>query len=436
MKRILIVEDEQVIREALTKLLQRNSYKVDSAESVEQAQQKYQLSDYSLLLVDVRLPGAPGTSLIEKGQNTPVLVMTSYASVRSAVDAMKQGAADYIAKPFDHNELLSTIKRLIQQAQSNQPLDTTDETQPTVGMIGNCRAMQQVYSLIEKVAPTDASVLILGESGTGKELAARAIHQLSQRKDAKFVAVNCAAIPETLVESELFGHIKGAFTSAHSNRIGMLETADHGTLFLDEVAELPLSAQARLLRVLQNGEMRRVGSEQVIQVDIRLLAATNRDLRKMVEQDQFRSDLYFRLHVVELTLPPLREREQDIQVLAEQILQQLCEQLDKPVMQLSPEARASISRYPWPGNVRELKNALERAVILSDDQQISAGLLSIKTSQQTSTDNSSSLEDYFRQFVLENQQTMTETELAKQLGISRKTLWERRQRMDLPKPGK
>jgi len=436
MKRILIVEDEQVIREALTKLLQRNSYKVDSAESVEQAQQKYQLSDYSLLLVDVRLPGAPGTSLIEKGQNTPVLVMTSYASVRSAVDAMKQGAADYIAKPFDHNELLSTIKRLIQQAQSNQPLDTTDETQPTVGMIGNCRAMQQVYSLIEKVAPTDASVLILGESGTGKELAARAIHQLSQRKDAKFVAVNCAAIPETLVESELFGHIKGAFTSAHSNRIGMLETADHGTLFLDEVAELPLSAQARLLRVLQNGEMRRVGSEQVIQVDIRLLAATNRDLRKMVEQDQFRSDLYFRLHVVELTLPPLREREQDIQVLAEQILQQLCEQLDKPVMQLSPEARASISRYPWPGNVRELKNALERAVILSDDQQISADLLSIKTSQQTSTDNSSSLEDYFRQFVLENQQTMTETELAKQLGISRKTLWERRQRMDLPKPGK
>jgi len=303
-------------------------------------------------------------------------------------------------------------------------------------MIGNCRAMQQVYSLIEKVAPTDASVLILGESGTGKELAARAIHQLSQRKDAKFVAVNCAAIPETLVESELFGHIKGAFTSAHSNRIGMLETADHGTLFLDEVAELPLSAQARLLRVLQNGEMRRVGSEQVIQVDIRLLAATNRDLRKMVEQDQFRSDLYFRLHVVELTLPPLREREQDIQVLAEQILQQLCEQLDKPVMQLSPEARASISRYPWPGNVRELKNALERAVILSDDQQISADLLSIKTSQQTSTDNSSSLEDYFRQFVLENQQTMTETELAKQLGISRKTLWERRQRMDLPKPGK
>jgi len=436
MKRILIVEDEQVIREALTKLLQRNSYKVDSAESVEQAQQKYQLSDYSLLLVDVRLPGAPGTSLIEKGQNTPVLVMTSYASVRSAVDAMKQGAADYIAKPFDHNELLSTIKRLIQQAQSNQPLDTTDETQPTVGMTGNCRAMQQVYSLIEKVAPTDASVLILGESGTGKELAARAIHQLSQRKDAKFVAVNCAAIPETLVESELFGHIKGAFTSAHSNRIGMLETADHGTLFLDEVAELPLSAQARLLRVLQNGEMRRVGSEQVIQVDIRLLAATNRDLRKMVEQDQFRSDLYFRLHVVELTLPPLREREQDIQVLAEQILQQLCEQLDKPVMQLSPEARASISRYPWPGNVRELKNALERAVILSDDQQISADLLSIKTSQQTSTDNSSSLEDYFRQFVLENQQTMTETELAKQLGISRKTLWERRQRMDLPKPGK
>lgn len=436
MNRILIVEDEQVIREALTKLLQRNDYKVDSAESVEQAQHKYQLSDYSLLLVDVRLPGAPGTSLIEKVQNTPVLVMTSYASVRSAVDAMKQGAADYIAKPFDHNDLLSAIARLIHQAQSNQAPDSVDEAQPIAGMTGNCQAMQQVHSLICKVAPTDASVLILGESGTGKELAARAIHELSQRKDEQFVAVNCAAIPETLVESELFGHIKGAFTSADSNRIGMLETADHGTLFLDEVAELPLSAQARLLRVLQNGEMRRVGSEQVIQVDIRLLAATNRDLRKMVEQDKFRSDLYFRLQVVELTLPPLRERGQDIQVLAEQILRQLCQQLEKPLMQLSPEALASIASYPWPGNVRELKNALERAIILSDSQQISADLLSIDINQQTGTDNSSSLEDYFRQFVLKNQQTMTETELARQLGISRKTLWERRQRMDLPKPGK
>ena len=290
--------------------------------------------------------------------------------------------------------------------------------------------------MIRKVAPTDASVLILGESGTGKELAARAIHQQSQRKDAPFVAVNCAAIPETLVESELFGHIKGAYTSADSNRVGMLETAHHGTLFLDEVAELPLSAQARLLRVLQNGEMRRVGSEQVIKVDIRLLAATNRDLREMVNQDKFRSDLYFRLHVVELTMPPLRARERDIQQLTEQILQQLCQQLEKPVMHLSPEALALIASYHWPGNVRELKNALERAVILADNRQISADLLSIDTEQKENTDHSSSLEDYFRQFVLENQQTMTETELSKKLGISRKTLWERRQRMKLPRPGK
>jgi DNA-binding NtrC family response regulator len=438
MNNILIVEDEQVIREALTKLLVRNNFKVDSAESAEQAQKSYQLSDYDLVLVDIRLPGAPGTSLIEKLPNIPVLVMTSYASVRSAVDAMKLGAADYIAKPFDHDELLSTIKRLIRKnRQAKEKQDSgEEEALPVTGMIGNCPAMKQVYNMIRKVAPTDASVLILGESGTGKELAARSIHQQSQRKDAPFVAVNCAAIPETLVESELFGHIKGAFTSADSNRIGMLETAHQGTLFLDEVAELPLSAQARLLRVLQNGEMRRVGSEHVIKVDIRLLAATNRDLRQMVDQDEFRSDLYFRLHVVELTMPPLRARERDIQQLTDQILGQLCQQLAKPAMHLSPEARASIASYPWPGNVRELKNALERAVILADNQQISTELLSIDREQQSSSDHSDSLEDYFRQFVLENQQSMTETELSKQLGISRKTLWERRQRMKLPRPGK
>ena len=437
MNRILIVEDEQVIREALTKLLQRNNYVVDSAESAEQAEQDYKLSDYDLLLVDIRLPGAPGTSLIEKLPDTPVLVMTSYSSVRSAVDAMKLGAADYIAKPFDHDEMLGAIGRLIQQnqqAQDDRPAE--DEALPVTGMIGSCPAMQQVYGMIRKVAPTDASVLILGESGTGKELAARAIHQQSQRKGEPFVAVNCAAIPETLVESELFGHIKGAYTSAHTNRVGMLETAHQGTLFLDEVAELPLSAQARLLRVLQNGEMRRVGSEQVIKVDIRLLAATNRDLREMVNQDKFRSDLYFRLHVVELTMPPLRAREQDILELAEQILQQLCQQLEKPVMHLSPEAQASIASYRWPGNVRELKNALERAVIMADGQQISADLLSIDIQQHENPEQSSSLEDYFRKFVLDNQQSMTETELSRQLGISRKTLWERRQRMNLPRSGK
>lgn len=440
MNNILIVEDEQVIREALTKLLRRNNYKVDSAESAEQAQQDYRLADYDLVLVDIRLPGAPGTSLIEELPNTPVLVMTSYASVRSAVDAMKLGAADYIAKPFDHEELLSAIKRLIlnnRQVLDKQATGTNeDETLPVTGMIGDCPAMKQVYSMIRKVAPTDASVLILGESGTGKELAARAIHKQSQRKDAPFIAVNCAAIPESLVESELFGHIKGAFTSADSNRTGMLETAHHGTLFLDEVAELPLSAQARLLRVLQNGEMRKVGSEQTIKVDIRLLAATNRDLRQMVDQDKFRSDLFFRLHVVELTMPPLRDREQDIQQLTGQILVKLCQQLEKPTMHLSPEALASIAEYHWPGNVRELKNALERAVIMADNEQISADLLSIDMELQDRQDQSGSLEDYFRQFVLENQQSMTETELSKQLGISRKTLWERRQRMNLPRPGK
>ncbi len=437
MNKILIIEDEAVIRSAVKKLLERNSYAVDTAESVEEALDSYDPGNYQLLIVDIRLPGKPGTDMITLATGIPVLIMTSYASVRSAVDAMKQGAADYIAKPFDHEELLLVIKRLLRQhrdARTTQALKSDlAQTYPITGMIGSCPAMLKVCNEIEKVSPTDASVLILGESGTGKELVARAIHEQSVRSKAPFITVNCAAIPESLVESELFGHTRGAFTGAEKERAGVIQVADGGTLFLDEIGELPIGAQARLLRVLQDGEMRKIGSDHLQQVDIRLLAATNRNLKQMVQENSFRSDLYFRLQVVEINLPALRDRETDILSLSRELLKQTCKQLNRPLLTLTDEALNTICSYHWPGNVRELKNAIERAVILADGNEISTNLLGIDidNSQPEATDLS--LEDYFKQYVLTHQARMTETELAKKLGISRKTLWERRQKLGIPR---
>ncbi|HEC06673.1 MAG TPA: sigma-54-dependent Fis family transcriptional regulator [Thiolapillus brandeum] len=440
MNRILIIEDEAVIRNAVKKLLERNDYAVDDAESVEEALQRFDPGDYQLIIADIRLPGKPGTEMITLADGLPVLIMTSYASVRSAVDAMKLGAADYISKPFDHEELLLVIRRLLRQYRDSRTTralkSDLEKTYPVAGMIGNCPAMLRVCGEIEKVSPTDASVLILGESGTGKELVARAIHERSRRSEAPFITVNCAAIPESLVESELFGHTRGAFTGAEKARTGMIQAADGGTLFLDEIGELPVGAQARLLRVLQDGEMRQIGSDRLQKVDIRLLAATNRNLKQMVEDNSFRSDLYFRLQVVEITLPPLRERDSDALDLARTLLKQTCSQMNRPLLTFTEEALQAIGHYHWPGNVRELKNAIERAVILSDGDSITTDLLGIElTRENPSSSADLSLEDYFKQYVLTHQNGMTETELARQLGISRKTLWERRQKLGIPRPG-
>ncbi len=444
MNRILIVEDEEIIRQAVRRLLERQGYRVCEAESVEQAEAEHPLPDFDLILADVRLPGAPGTEIIARAQGVPVLIMTSYASVRSAVEAMKLGAVDYIAKPFDHDELLLQVRRILEQTRlerQNQVLHSElDRLYPVEGMIGDSPQMQDVCRKISKIAPTDSTVLILGESGTGKELVARALHKQSRRSGGPLVTVNCAAIPDTLVESELFGHEKGAFTSANSARTGLVESADGGTLFLDEIGELPLLAQARLLRVLQNGEIRRVGSEQSKHVDVRLVAATHRDLRQLVQTQAFRSDLYFRLRVVELNLPPLRERGEDVIKLAGVLLKKVCKNLNRPPLKLSPAALAQIRGYGWPGNVRELENTMERAVILAEAEEISPDLLAldgfIDRLEPQAPAHDLSLEEYFRQFVLKHQHEVTETELAKRLGISRKALWERRQRFGIPRPAK
>ncbi len=439
MNRILVVDDEAVIRRALKRLLERNGYEVETADSVETVLERFDPADFHLLLVDIRLPGRPGTDLIGDSP-TPVVMMTSYASVSSAVQAMKLGAADYVSKPFDHEELLLTLEQVLaQQARerSRETLrSTVEQSWPVQGMIGRCAAMQTLFDQIARVAPTDASVLVLGESGTGKELVARALHDQSPRRDAPFVAVNCATIPEHLVESELFGHLKGAFTGAERDRPGLIQSADGGTLFLDEIAELPLTVQARLLRVLQDGELRPVGSERSRRVNVRLVAATNRDLRYLVEEERFRGDLYFRLRVVELRLPPLRERGEDLLLLADHLLEKACRRLNRPPMSFTPEARELIQRYHWPGNVRELENAVERAAILASGDLVEPELLGLLAEEQPRANTpppALSLDDYFRQFVLTHQDRLSETELARQLGISRKTLWQRRQRLGIPR---
>ncbi|AIS11061.1 Fis family transcriptional regulator [Pseudomonas chlororaphis subsp. aurantiaca] len=469
MPHILIVEDETIIRSALRRLLERNQYQVSEAGSVQEAQERFSIPTFDLIVSDLRLPGAPGTELIKLGQGTPVLIMTSYASLRSAVDSMKMGAVDYIAKPFDHDEMLQAVARILRDRQTAQSSPNerpaaksgngadkaaANASNGEIGIIGSCPPMQDLYSKIRKVAPTDSNVLIQGESGTGKELVARALHNLSKRAKAPMISVNCAAIPETLIESELFGHEKGAFTGASAGRAGLVEAADGGTLFLDEIGELPLEAQARLLRVLQEGEIRRVGSVQSQKVDVRLIAATHRDLKSLAKIGQFREDLYYRLHVIALKLPALRERGTDVNEIANAFLARQSARVGRTDLKFAPDAEQAIRHYSWPGNVRELENAVERSVILCESPEISAELLGIDIElsdleddefiglapQAANANNSSheptedlSLEDYFQHFVLEHQDHMTETELARKLGVSRKCLWERRQRLGIPR---
>ncbi|MFY0992235.1 sigma-54-dependent transcriptional regulator [Halomonas sp. C05BenzN] len=450
MSRILIVEDEAIIRTALRRLLERHDHHVSEAGSVAEAL-ALDPQRYDLVISDLRLPGEPGTELIAHAAPVPVLIMTSYASMRSAVEALKLGAVDYVAKPFDHDELLETVSRALHQqaARGTEPPDVTAPGGNAQPMIGNCAAMQVVYTRIRKTAPADVTVLIQGESGTGKELVARAIHQQSKRAAAPLICVNCAAIPETLIESELFGHEKGAFTGASAARTGLVEAADGGTLFLDEIGELPLDAQARLLRVLQEGEIRKIGSVETRHVDVRLIAATHRDLRALSKTGEFRLDLYYRLNVMQIDLPPLRERDEDILEIADVLLDKACHRHGREGLRLSRAARRTIHDYPWPGNVRELENALERGVILAeghlihpDDLGLSAPPRPVSATPPTSIDGGTatptdeedlSLEDYFQHFVLEHQDQMSETELAQKLGISRKCLWERRQRLGIPR---
>ncbi|TVS17509.1 MAG: sigma-54-dependent Fis family transcriptional regulator [Gammaproteobacteria bacterium] len=452
MSQILIVEPGSDSRAALKRLLEEHGHQVSEADNLEQARSR-DLEEYAVILADLRLPGGLGTDLIPMACGVPVVILARQASLRAAVDAMKLGASEFIARPFDQDELLLTLRRVQNTqriARQNAVLKSDlSREYPVGGMIGSSQVMHTLFERIAKVAPTESTVLILGESGTGKELVARALHDQSRRSDAPMISLNCAAIPDSLIESELFGHEKGAFTGAQTTRRGLVEAADGGSLFLDEIGELPQEAQARLLRVLQEGEIRRLGAIETRKVNVRLIAATHRDLRALVRRGEFREDLFYRLNVVTLSLPPLRDRGDDIVELASQLLERACFRLNKPPLTFAAAALDAIRNYHWPGNVRELENAIERAVILSDGALISVELLAIGPGLERTpeaapqapapqaaspeVEDSESLEEYFIRFVLEHQDEMTETEIAQRLGISRKSLWERRQRLGIPR---
>ena len=420
---ILIVDNDTIFRASLKNFLEKHHYKVSEAGSVKDAI-KNDLMTFSAIVSD----GETNTGLIKLADGIPVIVTSSRPSLRAAVDVMKRGAADYLPKPFNLDELKKTLEALIPQVRVDQP-----------EMLGKCSSIKSLTNQLNKVAPTRTNILIEGESGTGKELVARKIHQLSNRADRQMISLNCAAIPESLIESELFGHEKGAFSGATAIRVGLVEAADGSTLFLDEIGELPLSAQARLLRVLQEGEIRSVGSIETRRVSVRLVASTHRNLKALVNEGDFRDDLYYRLNVVRLALPPLRERGDDITILAEHFLATHSKRHAKSRLKFNQPALKCIHCYSWPGNIRELENAIERAVILCDGKTIGPDLLAIEPAQKRKfpsydTDKENvSLEDYFVSFVLENQDQMTETEISHKLGISRKALWQKRQKLGIPR---
>jgi two-component system NtrC family response regulator len=381
METVLVVDDEKNYLVVLSELLGEEGYEVICAQSGPAALSLLGESDVDLVITDMKMPKMSGIELLQevkrRDPDLPLIVMTAYGTVENAVEAMKKGALDYITKPFQNEELKLTIRKAVDHRRLlHRHRLLASELAERLGphnIIGKSRPMQRIFELIALVAETKATVLITGESGTGKELIAKAIHFGSPRREAPFISVNCSALAETLLESELFGHERGSFTGATSSRKGRFELAEGGTLFLDEVGEMSPALQVKLLRVLQEMEFERVGGSRTLKVDVRVLAASNRDLKKAVSEGTFREDLFYRLNVVHLQIPPLRERPGDIPLLAAHFAAKYGRTLGKPELAVSPEAMEVLVRYPWPGNVRELENAIERAAILCRADVIRAG---------------------------------------------------------------
>src|SRR5271156_3249072 len=380
MEPILLVEDKAELRAMLRKALERAGYAVEEAADGNAAIDKVRSRRYLAVLTDLKLPGHSGLDVLREARRAeptlPVILVTAYGSVEEAVTAMKEGAFDFLQKPVDLDHLKLLVQRAAQQQEMlRENLLLREEFALRYGfprIIGEHASIREVSQQVQRVAVTDSTALLLGESGTGKELFARAVHHLSPRRDQAFVALNCAAIPETLVENELFGHERGAFTGAANRKVGKMDLAHRGTLFLDEMGDLPLAIQAKLLRVLEERRFERVGGTQFVDVDVRIVVATNRDLQKLVEQRLFREDLYFRISAVPMTIPPLRERGEDVLLLANHFLEKFSREFAKPGLRFSEQASERVLAYEWPGNIRELQNAVERAVILADGTEIEA----------------------------------------------------------------
>jgi two-component system response regulator PilR (NtrC family) len=383
MAHILIVDDERSMREFLEILLQRAGHDVFACAAAPDALVALEADDYDLIISDIKMPGIGGLELLQRvrevSPETPVVLITAHGSTESAVEAMRLGAYDYLTKPCSVDEICLVVdKALEKRSLSTENRRLRRELQDRSGlptMLGRSPRMKEVFDFVHRVAGSKTNLLITGESGTGKELVARAVHSLSDRKERPFVAINCGAIPENLLESELFGHVKGAFTGAVANKLGLFEVADGGTLFLDEIGEMPLSLQVKVLRAIQDKTFKRVGGTHDVRVDVRILCATNRDLEAEVRGGRFREDLFYRLNVIEVRLPPLRERCEDIAHLARFFIEKYARELGRRVSEAAPEVIAALEAYPFPGNVRELENLIERAVTLAPSERITLDCL-------------------------------------------------------------
>ena len=399
MAQILLVDDESSMRLTLTALLKRANHTLMQAATGSEALEKIEKNHFDVVITDLKLDAVSGLDVLRAAKinnpQTEVIVLTGYGSVETAVAAMKAGAIDYLTKPVDTEELLLAVERAKERQKLKSEVarlrgEVEHKGQFDSGsIVATSSAMHGILKMVERVAPTDATVLVQGESGTGKELIARAIHQNSPRKNEAFIPINCGALPENLLESELFGHVKGAFTGAHQNKKGLFEEADGGTLFLDEIGEMTPPTQVKLLRVLQDGEVRRVGGNSGVKTDVRLIAATNQNLHANIEDGAFREDLYYRLQVIVLHLPPLRERQEEILPIAVHYLKFYSQKFRKKLERFSPAAQAALCDYSWPGNIRELINAVERSVILCQTDAVQPDDLGLRLS--SATGNSSSL---------------------------------------------
>jgi DNA-binding NtrC family response regulator len=383
MDKILIIDDEKSILDLLSVVFKKEGYTVETSFSAKTALELVDKEEFDLILTDIKLPQMSGMKILqhvkEKYPAMPVVMITAYGTIKQAVEALKMGAMDYIVKPFNMEELKIIVANGLENRRIQQEnvllKKELEEKYGMNNMVGKSKRMLEVYSLIEKIAVTDSTVLISGESGTGKEIAARAIHFHSRRRERPFVSINCGALPENLLESELFGHVKGSFTGAIVNKKGMFETAEKGTLFLDEVGEMSPWTQVKLLRTLQDKNIRRVGGTEEIPVDVRIIGATNQDLKKRIEEGKFREDLFYRLNVISLELPPLRKRKEDIPLLVNHFLNKYCDKMGRNMKRMAPRVLKVFESYAWPGNVRELENTIERIIAIEERETITESSL-------------------------------------------------------------
>jgi DNA-binding NtrC family response regulator len=448
---VLVVDDDAGVRAAIELLMGDGLYQVTYKTGVAEALEAIAAESYDLVVTDLRLGADSGLEVIRRAKaadpSVPVILMTSFSSMDSAISALRLGATDYIIKPFNNEEFLHACDRALEERklrQENAVLRRSlKKSRDRKTLIGEHPKILRLMDMVRKTAASDAMVLIRGESGTGKELVAHAMHYESARANGPLVAVNCGAIPAELVESELFGHTKGAYTGAVGANEGLIREANFGTLFLDEIGDMPLALQVKFLRVLEDKQIRPVGSREVFHINVRIIAATNKDLKEAVAKGEFREDLYYRINVIDLHVPPLRERGSDIDLLTRHFIEQYAQSVGKRITGLDAEFNDFIHSYDWPGNVRELKNLIERAVILAEREvlaysDLADGIVSPVLSEHAfdKLDHPLSIEGYIKQVVLQYQDKIPEVELATMLGIGRKALWMRRRRWGLPRPGK